>query len=293
MKRFGYVAAACVIVGAAPLSCTSPLQPPAGAGSSRAAAHAAVNGDDNENELTGTVTSFTATTTPVGATFTLTSDGIEYLVTFTGTISPIPDGTTVEVTGTIDATATPATITATEVEVEQENTIRLVGPAAGDVSFATLPAVVMVNGVSVTVNFSTKLMDMQAKGKAHKTLAGVSKDDPLTILAVLDESTTPPVVATKLTRLSLKEIPNAAVIQGPASVDTSTPPTLSILGVPIDYLTILATFEDATGDVSADIFLPEIDNGVTIVNARSAKGAFSTAFNGIDFIAAHISLGGD
>jgi hypothetical protein len=293
MKRFGYLAAVCVVVGAALLSCTSPLQPPAGAGSSRAVAQAAVGGDDNENELTGTVTGFTATTTPVGATFTLTSDGTVYFVIFTGTISPIPDGTTVEVTGTIDATTTPATITATEVEVEQENTIRLVGPAAADVSFATLPATVMVNGVSVTVNSSTKLMDMQAKGKAHKTLAGVAANDPLTVLAVLDSSTTPPtVVATKITRL--KKIPNAAVIQGPASADlTLTPPTLSILGVPIDYLTIPATFEDSTGDVSAAIFLAEIVNGVTIVNARGAKGAFLSAFNSTVFIAAHIGLGED
>ena len=292
MKRFGYLAAACVIMGAALLSCTSPLQPLAGAGSSRAVAQAAVGGDDNESELTGTVTGFAATTTPVGATFTLTSDGTQYSVIFIGTISPILDRTTVEVTGTIDATTTPATITATEVDVEQENTIRLVGPAAADVSFATLPATVMVNGVSVTVNSSTKLMDMKAKGKAHQTLAGVTAGDPLTILAVLDASTTPPVVATKITRL--KKTPNAAVIQGPASADlTLTTPTLSILGVPIDYLTIPATFEDATGDVSAAIFLPEIVNGVTIVNARSAKGAFFTAFNTTAFIAAHIGLGED
>jgi hypothetical protein len=292
MKRFGYLAAACVIIGAALLSCTSPLQPSAAAGSSRAVAQAAVGGDDNESELTGTVTGFTATTTPIGATFTLTSDGTEYSVIFTGTISPIPDGTTVEVTGTIVATTTPATITATEVDVEQENTIRLVGPASANVSFATLPAIVMVNGVSVTVNSSTKLMDMKAKGKAHQTLAGVAAGDPLTILAVLDESTTPPVVATKITRL--KKIPNAAVIQGPASADlTLSPPTLSVLSVPIDYSTIPATFEDATGDVSAAIFLAEIVNGVTIVNARSVKGAFFTAFNGAAFIAAHIGLGED
>ncbi len=292
MKRFGYSAVFCVIVGAALLSCTSPLQPPTGA-SSKGVAQARDAGSDSDLEVSGVVTSITPDTPAVGnITFTVAGSSLS-IVVLDPSILPagFAVGMDVEVQGTID----PATgfLIASEVEVESD--IRILGPAAAPV--ATGDTTVSVNGVTVSVNASTRFMDKTKKGNnpdrrpaaLDAFVPPINTGDPLDIHAFLDTSTTPPtVVATSVFRL--KKIPPSTLLEGPAVADVAAG-TLSILGVPIDISG--ATFEDATGAVDAATFLAEIVNGVTIVEARGPHGAFLTPLDGSGmFVAAEVSLEG-
>lgn len=210
-----------------------------------------LGGDDKSNgELSGRVSGFAVS----GGTATFVVDGVSVSASAT-MAAGLSNGVKVEVRGSMSG----GVLVASSIKTEKEANAELRGAVS---AVSTTLGTLVVNGVTVTVDATTRFRDKNTSGGAvpvdHFGLASVSLGDYVEASGFYDPAATPSLLAEKVERLAPSSV---ALVVGPVSAASAN--SLTILGLPVDISGLAAKATLVAG----------ITVGTTIVEAQGSFAA--------------------